>query len=84
MEVVNENEIIMKKLAIVYYSGYGHTKVLAEEIKRGIDSIADVESALFDTQTFKDSIDVLDDYDAIIFVYGFCCHRIKRIHGEKL
>ena len=72
----------MKKLAIDLLRLWTY-KILAEEIKRGIDSIADVESALFDTQTFKDSIDVLDDYDAII-LYGFCCHRIKRVHGEKL
>ncbi|MDE4972237.1 hypothetical protein [Francisella tularensis] len=41
----------MKKLAIVYYSSYGHTKDLAEEVKRGIDSIANVESTLFDQIT---------------------------------
>lgn len=34
-----------------------------------MDSVTDVESTLFDTQSLKDSVDILDDYDAIILVH---------------
>jgi len=36
----------MPKVAVVYHSGFGHTKVIAESIGRGAGSVDDVEAAV--------------------------------------
>lgn len=37
----------MTKIAIVYYSTYGHTATLAETVKAGIESVQDVTAELY-------------------------------------
>ncbi len=53
------------KVAVVYYSKYGHTKLQAEAVCRGAAEAADV--LLLTAGEAADRIDELDAYDAIIF-----------------
>ena len=57
------------KVCTVYYSGYGHTKRLAEAVHQGIAGEADVEAHLLDAADLqeKEALVPLDDADAIIF-----------------
>ncbi len=58
----------MPSVAIVYHSGYGHTKVLAERVHRGAASVEGVETHLINTQEMGDAAwQTLDDATAIIF-----------------
>ncbi len=57
------------KLATVYWSGYGHTKKLAEAIHEAAAAESDVEAVLLDAENLQegDALEPLDDCDAIIF-----------------
>ncbi|WMS40989.1 flavodoxin family protein [Acuticoccus sp. MNP-M23] len=58
----------MPSVAIVYHSGYGHTKVLAERVHKGASSVEGVDAHLINTQEMGDSEwQTLDDATAIIF-----------------
>ena len=43
----------MTKIFIVYYSMYGHVKTMAEEVKKGVDSVEGVEAELFQVSILK-------------------------------
>lgn len=56
------------KIAIVYDSGFGHTKVIAEKIAQGASTIISTE--LFSVKDLNQDVknlDVLESFDAIIF-----------------
>ena len=57
----------MIKVAIVYHSGFGHTKLQAEAVHRGTASVEGVEALLLTTDEASADIDQLDTADAIIF-----------------
>lgn len=57
----------MAKIVIVYHSGFGHTKVLAEAVSRGVDRVSGVEVELLTAKEAKDDLDRLDDADGIVF-----------------
>ncbi|MCI0650818.1 MAG: flavodoxin family protein [Planctomycetes bacterium] len=66
----------MAKVAIVYHSGFGHTKALAEAVERGVRTVAGTESWLLPVselpppdkdRQFGGKWGVLDGADAIIF-----------------
>ena len=61
----------MRKVTVVYHSGYGHTKNQAEAVLAGIESVEGVESTLLAITpegTLEDSEwEVLDQSDAIVF-----------------
>ena len=57
----------MIKIYIVYFSGFGHTKVQAEAVQRGAASVNGVETVLLTTDQATERLDELDDADAIIF-----------------
>jgi len=57
----------MAKVAIVYHSGYGHTKIQAEAVLRGVQKVSGIEGALLTTEEAAERIDTLDAADAIIF-----------------
>ncbi len=57
----------MVKVYVVYYSGFGHTKIQAEAVHRGADSLVDSESILLTTDEAIKRIDEMDTADAIIF-----------------
>ena len=66
----------MPKIAIVYHSGYGHTKAVAESVVRGAQAVAGADVVLIDATTLKppgadrqygSEWAPLDDADALIF-----------------
>ena len=56
----------MKKIAIVYASRYGHTKLLAEHVASGAASVDDSEVVLYTVEEAEKSLAQLDIADAII------------------
>ena len=57
----------MIKVYTIYHSMYGHTKLQAEAVSKGAQSIDGVESVLFTTDEATSKLDDLDQADAIIF-----------------
>ena len=57
----------MSKVAIVYHSGYGHTKALAEAVSAGAAEVAGTEVSLVPVTEAEARAAELDDADAIIF-----------------
>jgi NAD(P)H dehydrogenase (quinone) len=57
----------MTSVAIVYHSGFGHTKLQAEAVERGAASVEGVEPLLLTADEASADIDRLDTADAIIF-----------------
>jgi NAD(P)H dehydrogenase (quinone) len=55
------------KIAVVYHSGYGHTKLQAEAVFKGAESVASINAVLLTCEEAGTQIDHLDDADAIIF-----------------
>ncbi len=56
-----------QSVAIVYHSGYGHTKVLAESVAKGAAQIAGTQVHLISVDEAEAKADLLDQADAIIF-----------------
>lgn len=56
----------MVKIAIVYHSGFGHTKVQAESVRHGAAAIGSVEADLVSVEDYEAHWDTLDRADAII------------------
>ncbi|GAB3116356.1 flavodoxin family protein [Novispirillum itersonii] len=54
-------------VAVVYHSGYGHTKVLAEAVASGVEADGTAKALLVSVDAFEDHGDALDAADAIIF-----------------
>lgn len=54
-------------VAIVYHSGYGHTKVVAESVLAGIKEVDAVEGVLVSVDEVDEKWEVLDGAAAIIF-----------------
>ena len=57
----------MKKIAVVYASRYGHTKLLAEHIASGAGSVADTGVEIYTVEEAEKALNRLDAADAIIF-----------------
>ncbi len=58
----------MKKIAIVFHSGYGHTQRQAEAVLAGAAAVAGIEAKLYPvTQLNDDQWKELDTADALIF-----------------
>lgn len=57
----------MSKIAIVYHSTYGHTKLQAEAVFRGVQSVSSIVAQLYSTEEATARLDELDAADAIIF-----------------
>ena len=56
-----------KKVIVIYHSGYGHTKVQAEAVLAGAQSIDGVEAELIDAKEAASNLDRIDEADAVIF-----------------
>ena len=54
-------------LAVIYHSGYGHTKVVAESIVKGANAVDGVEATLFSVDEIGSDFDQLDGFDGFIF-----------------
>ncbi len=57
----------MSKIAVVYHSIYGHTKLQAEAVLRGVKSVPSVTAQLYTVEEATAHLDDLDAADAIIF-----------------
>jgi NAD(P)H dehydrogenase (quinone) len=57
----------MSKIAIIYHSTYGHTKLQAEAVCRGAQSVSSVNAQLYTAAEAAARLDELDAADAIIF-----------------
>jgi NAD(P)H dehydrogenase (quinone) len=57
----------MTQVAIVYHSGFGHTKLQAEAVHKGAASVEGVEAMLLTTEEAAADLDSLDSADGIIF-----------------
>lgn len=57
----------MVSIAIVYHSGYGHTKVLAESVAAGIALVPGAQAHLVPVEEAEAKTAVLDAADAIVF-----------------
>ncbi|KCV82983.1 flavodoxin/nitric oxide synthase [Actibacterium atlanticum] len=56
-----------RKVAVVYHSGYGHTKAQAEAISEGAASIEGVTAELLDADSAAADLPALESADAIVF-----------------
>ncbi len=57
----------MSKIAVIYHSTYGHTKLQAEAVLRGAKSVSGAEATLYTAEEAAAKLDELDSADAIIF-----------------
>ncbi|MEI9893495.1 MAG: flavodoxin family protein [Chthoniobacter sp.] len=57
----------MSKIAIVYHSLYGHTKLQAEAVLRGAQSVPSITAELYTADEATARLDELDAAEAIIF-----------------
>jgi NAD(P)H dehydrogenase (quinone) len=57
----------MSRVAVVYHSGYGHTKVQAEAVARGAAAVAGTKVALVPVEEAAARLDELHAADAIVF-----------------
>jgi NAD(P)H dehydrogenase (quinone) len=57
----------MSKIAVIYHSTYGHTKLQAEAVLRGAQSVAGAAATLYTVEEATAKMDELDSADAIIF-----------------
>lgn len=57
-----------KSIAIVYHSGYGHTKKQAEAVHKGVSQVEGVTAMLYAVDSLSDDVwQSLNKADAIIF-----------------
>lgn len=56
----------MTKIAIIYHSTYGHTKLQAEAVFRGAEGVPSINAWLFTAEEATARLDELDAADAII------------------
>jgi multimeric flavodoxin WrbA len=57
----------MVSIAVVYHSGYGHTKAVAESVARGANRVAGAKATLIAVEEAEARLAELDVADAIIF-----------------
>jgi multimeric flavodoxin WrbA len=55
------------RVAVVYHSGYGHTKVVAEAVARGAESVPGTQVALIPVEEALARAAEIDTADAIVF-----------------
>jgi NAD(P)H dehydrogenase (quinone) len=57
----------MTTVAIIYHSGFGHTKLQAEAVEQGVTAVDGVDALLLTAEEAGADLDRLDDVEAIIF-----------------
>lgn len=57
----------MTEIAIIYFSGYGHTEKVAEAVKAGAESVEGVKVRLHTAEEAEGAIETLAEVDGIIF-----------------
>jgi NAD(P)H dehydrogenase (quinone) len=64
---VSKSNNAMIKIAIVYHTTYGHTRLQAEAVYRGAGSVSSASARLYTVAEATAQLDELDTADAIIF-----------------
>ena len=67
MNAINQPVSNSPKVAVVYHSGYGHTKKQAEAVAAGAASVAGAKVALIPVEEAEARAEELNAADAIIF-----------------
>lgn len=57
----------MKKIALIYHSGFGHTQYFAQRVVEGVQSVPGVSVDLLDIETAGKKLEQLSQYDGFIF-----------------
>lgn len=57
----------MTQISVVYHSGFGHTKVVAEQVKAGAESVPDTQAHLIPVDEIDAHWADLEASDAIVF-----------------
>jgi NAD(P)H dehydrogenase (quinone) len=57
----------MAQIFIVYHSGFGHTKVMAERVKAGAESVPGIQASLVAVEDIEAHWTALESADAIAF-----------------
>jgi NAD(P)H dehydrogenase (quinone) len=57
----------MAKVSVIYHSGFGHTKVIAEAVARGAGQVPGTQVNLVSVEQVESQWEALDQADAIIF-----------------
>lgn len=57
----------MAKIAIIFDSGTGRTRQVAEKIEEGIKTVSDSDSKLFNVEEALSNLDSLDEFDTMVF-----------------
>ena len=57
----------MTKVAVIYHSGYGHTKLQAEAVLEGASSVDGTEAVLMTAEEATARMDELSGFDGIVF-----------------
>jgi multimeric flavodoxin WrbA len=57
----------MSRVAVVYHSGYGHTKVQAEAVAKGAAAVAETRVVLIPVEEAQARIEEINAADAIVF-----------------
>lgn len=57
----------MKKIAVIYHSGYGHTHHFAKIVHESVGSVSGVKADLLTTEEAGKNLEGLSGYDAFIF-----------------
>ncbi|HFL2715801.1 TPA: flavodoxin family protein [Legionella pneumophila] len=57
----------MTQISVIYYSGFGHTEVLARSVVEGVSLVRDVDVACLHVDSLSNDLSELDNSDAIIF-----------------
>ena len=78
----------MKKIAIIYHSGFGHTEVLAKSVLEGVQSVANIQAEIFKATDFNsENINKLNEFDAMIFgsptYMGSIAHQFKKFMEDS-
>ena len=56
----------MSKIAVIYHSTYGHTKLQAEAVLRGAQGVPSITAQLYTAEEAAARLDELDSADALI------------------
>jgi len=57
----------MKKIAIIYHSGFGHTTTQAKHALAGLNKVEDIEAKIFTTIEAIENLAEFEKFNAIIF-----------------
>lgn len=55
------------KIAIIFHSGYGHTKVITDHVAKGVEAAGGIELSVIDAESAAKDLDQFDGVDAMIF-----------------